>query len=91
MERLLQYLGSIHPMSEGCRERVLSILRMKELSSKELLLRAGYICQHIYFIQRAVALFPVSSHLDDSCSRQGTVGHAVLVVNWPATFFLLVI
>lgn len=54
MEQVLQYLESILPMSEGCRERVFSILRIKELSRKELLLRAGHICQHIYFIQRGL-------------------------------------
>jgi CRP-like cAMP-binding protein len=51
---LLQYLESIHPMTDGCKERLSSVLRLKELQKKELLLRAGHVCQHIYFIQRGL-------------------------------------
>lgn len=54
MEQLIQYLASIHEMSDGCKERVQAILQMKELKKKELLLRAGHICQHIYFIQKGI-------------------------------------
>lgn len=54
MEILLQYLDSIHPMSEGCKERLTSILKFKEVQKKGLLLRAGHICQHIYFIQKGL-------------------------------------
>ena len=54
MELLLQNLESIHPMSEGCKEHLLTILREKEIAKKELLLRAGHICQHIYFIQKGL-------------------------------------
>lgn len=41
-------------MSDECKERLASILRPKELPKKELLLRAGHICQHIYFIQKGL-------------------------------------
>lgn len=54
MEQLIQFLDSIHPISDGCKERLLSVLKSKELPRKELLLRAGHICQHIYFIQRGL-------------------------------------
>ena len=54
MELLLQNLESIYPMSEGCKEHLLTILREKEIAKKELLLRAGHICQHIYFIQKGL-------------------------------------
>jgi CRP/FNR family transcriptional regulator, anaerobic regulatory protein len=54
METLLQYLESIYPLSDECKERLASILRLKELPKKELLLRAGHICQHIYFIQKGL-------------------------------------
>lgn len=54
MELLLQHLESIHPMSEGCKEHLFSILKAKELTKKDMLLRAGHICQHIYFIQKGL-------------------------------------
>lgn len=54
METLLQYLESIHPMSDECKESLFSILKLKEVPRKELLLRAGHICQHIYFIQKGL-------------------------------------
>lgn len=54
MELLLQKLESIHPMSQSCKEHLLTILREKEIAKKELLLRAGHICQHIYFIQKGL-------------------------------------
>jgi CRP-like cAMP-binding protein len=54
MERLIQYLESIHALSDECKERLFSVLKSKELSRKDLLLRAGHICQHIYFIQKGL-------------------------------------
>jgi len=54
METLLAYLDSIYPMSEALKDRLATILRLKELPKKELLLRAGHICQHIYFIQKGL-------------------------------------
>lgn len=54
MDTVLAYLDSIYPMSEGLREKLSLILRLKELVKKDLLLRAGHICQHIYFIQKGL-------------------------------------
>lgn len=54
MEMLLRSLESIHPMSDGCKEKLASFLRYKELPKKELLLQAGHICQHIFFIQKGL-------------------------------------
>jgi CRP-like cAMP-binding protein len=54
METIINYLDSIYPMSDGCKEQLSSILRLKEISKKDLLLRAGHICQHIYFIQKGL-------------------------------------
>jgi len=54
METLLNYLDSIYPISEACMERLATVLKYKMVPKKELLLRAGHICQHIYFIQRGL-------------------------------------
>ena len=54
METLVAYLDSIFPLSEGCRETLARQLRHKEVPKKELLLRAGHICQNIYFIEKGL-------------------------------------
>jgi len=54
METLLECLESIHPLSAKCKERLFNVLKFKELPKKELLLRAGHVCQHIYFIQKGL-------------------------------------
>lgn len=51
MITLLRYLRSIHPLSEALRDHLEDIVKEKELSRKEYLLRAGQICSNIYFIE----------------------------------------
>jgi len=48
---LVKFLDSIYPLSESLQEHLLHILKEKKLSKKEYLLKAGRICEHIYFIQ----------------------------------------
>ena len=50
MEKLLLYLESIYPMSDGLKDHLVAILKAKELSKKTYLLRAGHVCRNIYFI-----------------------------------------
>jgi CRP/FNR family transcriptional regulator, anaerobic regulatory protein len=54
MEALLHCLEIIHPLSDECKEKLFYVVKQKDLSKKELLLKAGHICQHIYFIQRGL-------------------------------------
>jgi CRP-like cAMP-binding protein len=54
MERLIQLLDSIYPMSDGCKETLREQLKIREIAKKELLLRAGHICQHIYFVEQGL-------------------------------------
>ena len=54
MENLLQYLHSIHPLSPGLYEHLYDILRVKELSKKDFLLRAGHISRSICFINKGL-------------------------------------
>lgn len=54
MERLLQYLDSIHPMSAGCKEKLAIGLGYKEVPKKGVLLQAGRVSRHIYFIQKGL-------------------------------------
>jgi CRP-like cAMP-binding protein len=54
MEALLKCLESIYPLGNECKERVVNIVKFKELPKKQMLLRAGHICQHVYFIQKGL-------------------------------------
>src|ERR1700754_2178851 len=51
METLLDYLHSIHPLSDDLRDHLQSILRMQRFSKKEFLLRNGNTSKQIYFIE----------------------------------------
>ena len=51
MEKLLQFLQSIHPLSNGLLQHLTDNLSFKELNKKEYLLREGQICRNIYFIE----------------------------------------
>lgn len=50
MEELLLYLESIHRMTDELKDHLAGILKVKELSKKTYLLRAGHVCRNIYFI-----------------------------------------
>ncbi|MGI8950769.1 MAG: Crp/Fnr family transcriptional regulator [Chitinophagaceae bacterium] len=54
MRELILYLSSIHPVSAKLQEYLLSILKTKILSKKSYLLKAGQICNHIYFIEKGL-------------------------------------
>jgi CRP/FNR family transcriptional regulator, anaerobic regulatory protein len=54
METLFYLLNSIYPMSEELKHYLLMNLDTKEVKKKEILLRAGRICQHIYFIEKGL-------------------------------------
>ena len=52
MEALIRMLQAVHPMSDELIEYLSLNIKVKELAKKELLLKAGHICRHIYFIDR---------------------------------------
>jgi CRP-like cAMP-binding protein len=54
METLLKRFESIYPLSEECKERLFSVIKFKALPKKQFLLRAGHVCQHIYFIEKGL-------------------------------------
>ena len=54
MERLLQFLQSIHPLSAGLQEYLALHLKVKEVKKKDMLLKAGHICRHICFIEQGL-------------------------------------
>lgn len=50
MERLLQFLKSIHPLSVELQEHLGQILKPLELKRKDYLLKAGHVCRNICFV-----------------------------------------
>jgi CRP-like cAMP-binding protein len=54
MTELLAYLNSIYPLPDGLVERLQGIIKEKRLNRKDYLLKAGKVCQNIYFIRRGL-------------------------------------
>jgi CRP-like cAMP-binding protein len=54
MEELLRFLESIHPMSDGLKHHLATILKERELPRKSYLLRAGQISKNICFIGKGL-------------------------------------
>lgn len=54
MEQLIQFLDSVHPVSENLKDHLRIILKEKRLSKKDYLLKAGHICRTICFIQNGL-------------------------------------
>src|SRR6478736_9266227 len=54
MEELLAYLNSIHPLSEEAIQYLSLHLKEIELSRKDYLLKAGRVCENVYFIKKGL-------------------------------------
>ena len=54
MKELLEFLESIHPMSDELKEHLASILKEKKFPRKTFLLKAGQISRNIHFIQKGL-------------------------------------
>jgi CRP-like cAMP-binding protein len=53
-QSLLVLFNSIEPLSHEIESEIASLLQHKVVQKKELLLRAGQICKHIYFIEKGL-------------------------------------
>ena len=54
MMELLQFLESIHPMSDGLKQHLAVTLKVKQLPKKEYLLKAGHVSRNICFIAQGL-------------------------------------
>ena len=54
MQNLLKILNGIYPLSDPLNEHLLSTVKSKVLLKGDFLLKAGHICQHIYFIDKGL-------------------------------------
>lgn len=54
MEELFQWLSAIHPLSPECSAHLRRIIRRRTIKKDQLLLRAGEVCDNIYFIKKGI-------------------------------------
>src|SRR5579872_5994607 len=54
MDKLLDHLHSIYPLSDGLREHLQTIVRIKAIPRRGYLLKEGQINKDIYFIHRGL-------------------------------------
>ncbi|MFZ4769697.1 MAG: Crp/Fnr family transcriptional regulator [Ferruginibacter sp.] len=49
---LVNYLNSVSPLSNALKEKLYSIIQIKEFSKKEIILSEGQVSNYIYFIEK---------------------------------------
>lgn len=54
MEQLLQFISSIHSLSDELKAYLFQHLKTQELPKKTMLLKAGHICRNVYFIEKGL-------------------------------------
>lgn len=54
MDKLLQFLHSIHALSPALLAHLRLITRVKTISRKEFLLKAGHVCRQICFVEKGL-------------------------------------
>lgn len=54
METLLHYLQSIYPLPDALVGQLSEVLQHRTVHRRELLLRAGHTCRHIFFVRRGL-------------------------------------
>ena len=54
MEELLLYLSSIHPLTPECLAHLRRIIRYRKIRKNQFLLRAGEVCDNIFFIRKGI-------------------------------------
>lgn len=54
MNPLLQFLNSIHPLSDNLEQYLNENLERKTFKKKEILLKKGQVCNNIYFIEQGL-------------------------------------
>jgi len=53
-QELLTFLNTIHPLSNGVQKRLTAVLKSKFFKKKDILLREGQVCNHVYFVQEGL-------------------------------------
>lgn len=80
MERLIYYLESIYPLSDGLKKYLLDHLKVRQLSKKQYLLRAGHVSRYIYFIETGLLKCFYMSNNIEVCSWFMKEGDVIISV-----------
>ena len=54
MKDLLSLLNNIHPLSSGLQQYLTDKIKTRQVARKEIILQAGHLSRHIYFIQKGL-------------------------------------
>jgi CRP-like cAMP-binding protein len=80
MEELLKFLNSIHPLSEPLQEYLVQTLKLKELPAEGFLLKEGWVCDKICFIQKGLFRCYYFKNEEEVCSWFMTEGDVIISV-----------
>ena len=51
MEELFYMLNAVYPLPDDLRDHLFEIVKLKDFSKGEFLLKAGQVCQNVYFVR----------------------------------------
>jgi len=54
MNELFKLLNSIYPLTDELKEHLKDVLETRTFAEGELLLKAGHVCRHIYFVEEGL-------------------------------------
>ncbi|HEV3251087.1 MAG TPA: Crp/Fnr family transcriptional regulator [Puia sp.] len=80
MEDLIFFLNSIHPLSDGLRNYLAQTIQAKTIKKRDYLLKAGRVCDQIYFIEKGLLRCFYLKNLSEVCSwfmKEGDVAISI--------------
>jgi CRP-like cAMP-binding protein len=80
MKDLLNYLDKFHPLGDALQNHLLQVVQTREVRKKDFLLRAGRVCESIYFIREGLLRCFYVSHGNEVCSWFMTEGDVAVSV-----------
>src|SRR5438874_11523531 len=81
METILNLLNSIHPLSDPCKQNLISVLKTREVKREEHLLKAGRVCRDIWFIEKGLLRCYYSENKNQASSWFMMEGDVVTAVD----------
>lgn len=81
MQELLAKLNSVQPLSTGLQEHLKDILKVKEFTKEQFVLRPGRICENIYFVGKGLVWIYYENDDSEICSwflKEGDIAISVV-------------
>ncbi|HMH23823.1 MAG TPA: Crp/Fnr family transcriptional regulator [Puia sp.] len=80
MNKLVQYLHSVHPLPGGLREYLYEVAKTIDVRKGERLLRIGEVCSNIYFIEKGLFRCYYESDTGEVCAWFMKEGDVIISV-----------